>query len=109
MTPIRKAALKTAIVFVSAFVLVTGWVELFNLNHVLFEPFLFKPEFYESPDWLYLPSLIILASANLIAILGYLIAKRKNRNACNWAGLCESGVGPQELIDVELIIANSAL
>ena len=88
MTPIRKAALKTATVFVGAFVLLIALAEVLGLNHLIFGSVLFNPEFYASPGWLYLSSRITPASATLTGILGYVIAKRKNRNAHNWAGLC---------------------
>ena len=88
MTLIRKAILKTALVVISAFVLLSIFVVFFNLDKVIFSSFLFDPEFYQNPNWRYLSLLITIAFAAVTGLLGYKIAKSKNRNARNWAGLC---------------------
>ena len=88
MTPIHKAIIKTAIVIIGAFVLLSIFVVFFNLDKRIFSSFLFDPDFYQNLSWRYLSLLITIALATVTALLGYKIAKRKNRNAQNWAGLC---------------------
>ena len=88
MTPIHKAIIKTAIVIIGAFVLLSIFVVFFNLDKRIFSSFLFDPDFYQNLNWRYLSLLITIALATVTALLGYKIAKRKNRNAQNWAGLC---------------------
>ena len=88
MTPFRKAALKTALVFFGAFVFLILLVEIFDFNRIIFNSFLFDRKFYQNPNWRYLQFLLIFGFNGVMGILGYMIAKKKNRNAQNWAGLC---------------------
>jgi cytochrome bd-type quinol oxidase subunit 2 len=88
MTSIRKATLKTAVVFISAFVLLVILVEFFNLQKIVSELFLFDPVYYMNPNWRYLSSAVVVAFGSVTGIFGYVMAKRKKRNAPNWAGLC---------------------
>ena len=88
MTENKKAAIKTFLVFIGLFLLEWLVMKIFDLHRILFKSFLFDREFYGSLFWRLFVLLFTLGFSGIMSLLGYRIARRKHRNAQNWAGLC---------------------
>jgi len=88
MTEMHKAAIKTLLVFLCLFIVLGIVGNIFDLHRTLFNSFLFDPGFVESTFWTHFILIFSVAFAGFMGLLGYKIAKKKSRNAQNWAGLC---------------------
>lgn len=82
MTPKSKVILKIAITFVILFVILDILMVEFNLREIVFKSSLF------SEDYRYLSFLVPIGVSILTSGVGYLIAKKKNRNKIKWTLLC---------------------
>jgi hypothetical protein len=86
INPIKKAALKTAFVFIGAFIVLQGVIIALDLREAI--AFFHEQVVFQNKDWQFFSALFVGVFGVLMGYLGYKIAMKKKRNAKNWAVLC---------------------